>query len=102
MTFDLVNPKSIVGLVLTKTNQHVKYESPVINRTFRIMIGNHLVYRPTDQLTYQPTLAKQYAPSSLKGGIIKILFHENTENVIDFSYVLLLHCKLSSLQTIIL
>jgi len=45
-----------------KTNWHVKYESPVING-FKIMIGDHLVYKrkgPTDI----PTLVKQYAPSS--------------------------------------
>jgi len=35
------------GIILNKTNEHVKYKSPV-KKVSIIMIGNQLVYRQTD------------------------------------------------------
>ena len=36
---------------------------------FKIISGNNLIYQPTNQQADRPTLAKQYTPSSSKGGI---------------------------------
>jgi len=58
-----------MGHVLTKTNQHVKYESTVKNRfqdNDRKQFGQQ-TDRKTDRNTGLPTLAKQYAPSYSKG-----------------------------------
>ena len=55
------NPNRIHLLVMT--NHHSKLENP--------WVMNSLVIDLTDQQTYGLTCAKQYTPTSLKGGIIK-------------------------------
>ena len=75
-------PKINKVLVLTKTNQHVTYESSVISfqdsdrKPFVSPMDGQTdgqtdgwTDRPTDQPTNRPILARQYAPSSSKGGI---------------------------------
>ena len=58
------------------TNHHAKLEDPraisylVIDRT-RFVYGQ--MDQPTDRITDGPTFAKQYIPTSSKGGIIKVL-----------------------------
>jgi len=60
LTCDLVNPTSTRGLVLIKTNQHVKYKSSVIGR-FEVYGQKQFGLRKA-RSTYQPILAKQYTP----------------------------------------
>jgi len=52
------------GLVLKKTIQNVKYESPVIKNCFKIMIGNHLVYRQSISVQYFSKIGAILSPIS--------------------------------------
>ena len=72
LTFNLVNPISIGtrwgrhNHVLTKTNQHVKYESSVI-KSFQDNERKQFGL-PTVVRTDRPTLAKQYTPLHRREG----------------------------------
>ena len=74
------NSKINRGHLLVMTSHHTKLEDPwaisslVIDRT-------NFFYGPTDRPTYRPTdgptYAKQYTPSSSKGGIIRWMYNQN-------------------------
>ena len=68
------DPKINMGHLQVITKLHVKYKGSVMNGFHDNQLKPFGL--PTDIPTNQPTLVKQYTPSSLKGGITTLEFTE--------------------------
>ena len=75
LTFDLVTWKSI-GVICESWSMYL-WSFMILGPSVELSSGNHLVYGPTDW----PTCAKQYTPSSSKGG------HKNS-NILEIQFCL--------------
>ena len=76
LTFDLRFPKFNRDRLLVLTNHHIKLEDPWAMSSL-VIDQTRFVYGWTDGWTDGPTCAKQYTPSSSKGGIIIIITNNN-------------------------
>jgi len=79
LTFDLVNPKSL-GVLSSLRPIKMWHMKALKSKGFKIMIGNHLVYRRTDRHTDIPTdrltgISKTICPLFFEGGHNKYIKH---------------------------
>ena len=85
------NPKFNRGQLLVMTNHHTKLEDPwAMNSLF--IDRTRFVYECTDWLYNQLTYAKQYTPTSPKGGIIinmlTLIILQMTFNLSNNAYII--------------